>query len=197
MVPSGLFTTAGALTKTKIEPVPAAVLTARQAGPILLQEESNRESLAHFFEVLGTSAQLTKLKDTKEKENYLQETAKKFGLEIQSLKQPEDRYALETSKELEPIKNAYTSMEPSGRWSEFVAGRLLRAGLYAPLMLDELPSLAKPRDKPTYYLVWKTEDIKAREPDSMEEVRSRGREGSALLKARELARAKRSRSRRN
>ena len=92
------------------------------------------------------------------------EQIKKAGLEKIAMKKVEDRYALESDKDLEPLKAVF---EKSFRL-DGTDVRGLSAGRNRNL---RAPDIEADRAEGSTYLVWRSEDQKKREPNSLDEVR--------------------------
>lgn len=175
---NGLMLLTAALLHTKIEPAPPyPVMSAQEVALRLLDEESTQYARTLFRTALRTFTEdLTKKKDAAEKEAVVQAFLKKLGVEktYHVMKTAEDRYALDTDKELQPLKEAYEKDFQLRGQVNF--GLFLLEGrgnaLYAPDDSLIVPGTLERGGEPSRYVFWKTEDVRAKEPASLEAVRS-------------------------
>jgi len=178
------FLLTAALTAAKVAPVPPVVLSPREMGPLLLKQAIAQETRAPnrlefgppnlFTDAIKEyKTELSKLKTVPEKEAFIQATLKKFGIEktYYQMEKADDLYAMDSDKALKPLRDAYVKQAPSSlsRRPDFGALLLQAGGVFEP---KELVSTGTGDSDRTYYVYWKTEDVKAKEPASLEQVRS-------------------------
>src|SRR5262249_34586292 len=113
---------------------------------------------------------------------YVETTVKQYGLETRffTMKEPKDRYSLGSDPAMQSFKTAFEqALQNRFRKVDFADQFFATIGVYDPQRWSNIPET---------YLYWRVEDVKAREPANLADVRGQVEAAWRYMGARREAR---------